>query len=281
MKTNSLLRWSISLALFGGALVPALASAQTASTTTVAHPKLEARMAARALATSTAATKAIANAQAKADQEITRRIASLNDLNTRVQAMQKVTDAFKQSLSTNVQAQIAGLTALKAKIDADTDVATLKTDIKAIADSYRVYLLVLPQSRIAAAADRVVTIAGMMTTLGAKLQTRIAAAQGAGTDVTALTAALNDVTSKLTDAVAQAQKAVSTTAPLTPDNGDKTKAAANTASLKAAKGDIQTATKDLQAARKDVQTILAGLKKLPKATGSATSTAPTSAPASL
>ena len=123
--------------------------------------------------------------------------------------MQKVTDAFKQSLKHHRTAEISTLAALKTKIDADTDATTLKADLKSITKSYRVYALVLPQGRIAAAADREVTLVSMMSTLGTKLQARVQAAGQSGADVTAATATLTDMSSKLQDAQTQAQAAVS------------------------------------------------------------------------
>jgi hypothetical protein len=213
-----------------------------------------------------------AAAKAKADQEIDRRIASLNDLNTRIGNLARVTASFKQSLNTNVQNQITGLTQLKAKIDADTDADTLKTDLQSVNQSYRIYALVLPMTRLAAAADREVTIITMMNQLGAKLQARISAAQSSGANTSALMAALTDLSNKLADASTQSQAAVSVTASLTPDNGDKTKMEQNLQALKTGRSDVQAAQKDLVAARKDIDTIVKGLGKLPQGGASASST---------
>ena len=257
-------------ALFLGAsmLVPAFALAQSASVDT----SVGASVGSGSTAVSATVTTKMKTAMDRADKEIDRRIAALNDLNTRVQAMERVTADFKNSLSSNIQNQITGLTQLKAKIDADTDLATLKTDIQTIAQSYRIFMLVMPQSRIAAAADREVNLITMMNTLGSKLQARIAAEQSAGKDVGALLSALTDMSDKLKDANTQAQAAVSVTATLTPDNGDKTKMAQNATALKTGRSDIQAAQKDLVAARKDVETILSGLK----ATSSTSATTTTS-----
>lgn len=213
-----------------------------------------------------------------ADQEIDRRSTALNDLVARVNAMERVTPAFKTSLTANIQTQLTALVALKAKIDADTDATVLKADIKSITDSYRIFALVIPQSRIAAAADREVTIITMMNTLGAKLQARIQAQQSSGANVSTLLAALTDMSAKLTDANTQAQAAVSVSATLTPDEGDKTKMDANTAALKTGRSDIQAAQKDLVAARKDVTTILAGLKASSSATSTTAATTTTKTP---
>jgi hypothetical protein len=185
--------------------------------------------------------------------------------------MQKVTDAFKQGISASMTNEINTLTSLKAKIDADTDVATLKVDIKSITDSYRVFALVLPQGRIAAAADREVELVSMMSTLGSKLQARVQAAQQGGTDVTAMTASVTDMAAKLKDAQTQAEAAVTASASLTPDGGDATKMKSNQTALAQARTDLKASQADIVAARKDVATIVKALATAkPAATASTT-----------
>src|SRR6185436_1872535 len=96
----------------------------------------------------------MAQAKAKADQEITRRIDSLNKAISRLGEMKHLSDADKATLTATAQANITTLTNLKAKIDADTDLATLKADIQSITKAYRIYRLVLPRIHIDGASDR-------------------------------------------------------------------------------------------------------------------------------
>lgn len=208
---------------------------------------------------------------ARSDAAIVARIADLNKLNTRIAGLKNVSDAAKTNIANEVQTNNEGLTSLKAKINADTDAGTALIDEKSIYGSYRIYALVIPQGFILAAADRVGTIADMMTTTGTKLEARINVGKTAGKDVTALETALADFSAKISDARAQAATVESGVASLVPDQGDKTKLQANTAALKAARANIKTATQDLQAARKDAGTIIAGLKALhiPAATSTA------------
>jgi len=210
--------------------------------------------------------------KAKATKEIDRRITLLNDMNTRVQGMQKVTDAFKQNISAAIQTQTSALTTLKEKIDADTDAEVIKADIKSITQAYPVFGLFIQQARIAAMADREVVVATMMAAVGAKLQARLSAAQAAGADVSALATTLNDLGAKISNANTQAQAAVSATAVLTADGGDKTKAAANAAALKTARTNLDAAHKDLQAAQKNIQTIVTGFKKIQVSAAATTTT---------
>ncbi|MBU6388859.1 hypothetical protein KGQ72_03240, partial [Patescibacteria group bacterium] len=114
----------------------------------------------------------------------------------------------------------------------------------------------------------------LMTDLGAKIQTRITAAQSAGADVSAFAAVYADMNAKIADAKTQAAAAQAGVSGLTPDQGDKTKATANRNALIAARADLKTATKDLQAARADIKTIVQGLLKL-DANASASATAST------
>ncbi|MEK7612906.1 MAG: hypothetical protein AAB449_02040 [Patescibacteria group bacterium] len=215
-----------------------------------------------AQATTSVRTTLMQNAVTRAGQEIDRRIAALQRLNARIQEMRKVTAEFKQNLNTNIQNQVSGLTTLRAKIEADTDAATLKADVQTIGAAYRVFMLIMPQAAIAAAADRVVVAVDMLVGIGNKLQARIDAAAQTGADGTALKAALTDLGAKLSTAQTEAQAAVTGSAALAPDNGDAKVMASNTSALKAARTHVQDAHAALIAARKDVTTILQGLRSI-------------------
>ncbi|HUO75794.1 MAG TPA: hypothetical protein VMU12_02690 [Candidatus Paceibacterota bacterium] len=197
-----------------------------------------------------AQTQLIARMKAAADKEIARRIASLSGLSTRVDGMKRVSDSAKSATLSDVQSQITALTALKTKIDADTDIATLRTDVKSIVNAYRIYRLVIPQGQILVAADRITTTITAFNALMAKIQSRGTVDASASADFTA----------KLADAATQAKNAANSVAALKPDNGSTTQLQANQAVLKAARADLETARKDLVAARKDITTMLKGLE---------------------
>jgi hypothetical protein len=207
-----------------------------------------------------AATRNMPKMIVRADQEIARRIAGLTALSNRVDGMKNVSAADKANISTQVNAEIASLTALKTKIDADTDSAVLKTDVKSITDSYRIYALIMPQFSIFAAADRISTISDAMASTSVKLAVRITAAQTAGKNVTSLQASLTDLNAKTADAKVQAAAAISLVTGLMPDGGDKAKAATNRQALVDARAKIKAGTGDLQTARKDANVIMRGLK---------------------
>jgi hypothetical protein len=272
MKRINYITFLIALSLGLINLAPAFVAAQTgAAVNTSAAVTAPGTTVNATAAASVKLTAAQATAVKRADAEIDRRTKALTDLNARVQTMQKVTDSFKAGISASITNEVNILNTLKAKIDADTDGATLKIDVQSITGSYRVFALVLPQGRIAAAADREVTLVSMMSTLGSKLQARIQTAATAGASTTAMTAALTDMAAKLQDAQAKAEASVTASSSLTPDAGDKTKMASNDAALKQARADLKAAQADLVAARKDVDTIVKGLAKI-SATANASST---------
>jgi hypothetical protein len=181
-------------------------------------------------------------------------------LSAKVQAMKNVSASEKTSISNEIQTNITGLTALRAKIDADTVLATAKTDAATIFTTFRIYALVIPQGYIEVSADRISVISGLMTSLSTKLQARITADQNAGDNVASLQTALTDIGTQTTNANAQAGIAQSGVVNLNPDQGNKTVEASNKAALVAARANIKTATTDLKSARQDISTILAGLK---------------------
>ena len=222
---------------------------------------------ANAATNSANAAAKLAKVIAKSDTAITARITALNNLNTRVADLKNVSATAKSNVSASVQTNISGLTALKAKIDADTDGTTALADAKTITANYRIYALVIPQGYILASSDRVSTIVGILNTLSGKLETRITDAGTAGKDTTALKASLSDYNAKMADASAQGQAAESGVGSLTPDQGNASVLASNTAALKASRADIKTATADIKAARADAATIVAGLKAFHLTTG--------------
>lgn len=204
--------------------------------------------------------KRIAKAKERANEEIARRITSLTNLNTRIQAMARVSTTTKTTISASITTQINTLNTLKAKIAADTDLDTLKADIKTITESYRIYALVIPQAQIAVAADKILTVADAQTTVSGKLQSYISQAQTAGKDVTSLNTLLADMNAKIADAKVQANAGVTLTATLTPDMGDKTKMESNKQALSDGRAKIKLGEQDLKAAQSDARKIVQGLK---------------------
>lgn len=198
----------------------------------------------------------------RGDSDIAQRITSLNNAISKVQALKKLTDAQKTTIVNTYYTVIANITTLKTKIDADTDLTTLRTDVQSIYNNNRVYALVLPQSNILTAADRIQDVVIDMNALANKLQTRIATAQTKGKDVSAIQTSLTDFNAKVTDAQTQAQNAVNGVSGLTPDQGDKTKLASNNQAIQTARGEIKTGSQDIKTAYDDAKSIITALKAM-------------------
>lgn len=242
------------------------ASADTSNTAAAINATGGIRANARVMASTTREQNVVAKLQAreqklqaKAVQEITARIDSLNKLSTRIQSMKNLSASQIASFQATIQASVADMTALQAKIQADTSTTTLVADLKSVAPDYRIYMLVEPQVSLLSAVDRVNAVVGTLTTLETKIQSRLSSTTSANATAV-LQVDLADMTAKLTDATTQAAAASAEVSGLVPDNGDKTVMAANTAALKDARSKIQAATKDIQAAYKDAQAVVKGVK---------------------
>ena len=210
----------------------------------------------------TATEKRIEVGKNRADQEIDRRIKALSNLETNINSMDRVSVEEKASLSSSIQGQIDTLTNLKAKISSDSDLTTLKTDIKSITASYRIFALIIPQGHIAATVDKIRSTIDMMIALQAKLQSRIDAAKSAGSDTVAMATLISDMNAKLANAKTEADVAASLSAGLKPDNGDQAIFKSNNEALKSARAKIKSARADLRLAREDAQKIRIELHKI-------------------
>jgi len=220
-------------------------------------------------------TQQLTTIKGKADQEVDRRVTSINTIITRINAMKKLSDSQKAGLVAQANQLSADLGTLKNKIDADTDTASLKTDRMSIYTSYRVYMLFMPRMNILAAADRIAEVADQARGLVPTIQAKITQLSGNGKDVTALNGALADLQSKLNDATDKAQQAVNLVSSLVPDQGNTATTQANKTAINSARDMIKVAITDVKAARIDIKTIRTGLHGIltkPKTTPEPTST---------
>lgn len=193
--------------------------------------------------------------KARADREIARRVENLNGLIGRINSTKKLTLDEKTTLAAQVQSEITDLTALKTKIDADTDAAAIKTDVKSVVASYRIYALFLPKIQLLAAADRLAGTADRISSVSAQLQQRVTDLQKIGVDTTALQASLSDMQSKVADAKTQSQNAIALVLPLVPAGYP-----ANKSVIQNARTLLQKGQQDLVAAVKDAKSVLQATK---------------------
>ncbi len=207
-----------------------------------------------------------------ADKEINNRIDTLNKISSKIGSMKKISTSTKELVASTTQIEITNLTALKSKIDADTDEATLKTDLKSITASYRIYMLVRPQIEILVAADKMNTLRENLTVLTDKITARINALKASGKDTAALETTLANTRAKLADAKLQADAAINRMSVLLPDNGDTTVARSNRDSLSKSHADIRVGKMDLHVVKENLEALIKQIRKMTPKEVRATST---------
>jgi hypothetical protein len=191
----------------------------------------------------------------RADSQIEMRLASLNAALSRISNVKRLSDDQKNTFTGEIQTDIADLTALKTKIDADTDIKTLTSDAKSLFTDYRVYAVFLPQIHEIISTDIIEITATNLTAIAGKLSERIQAMQASGKSVADLQGFLTDMQAKIADAQTQGTAAFNEIVSLTPSSYP-----GSGSILKDARTKIRTATGDLKAALVDAKLIRAGLK---------------------
>ena len=199
-----------------------------------------------------------------ADSAINKRLTSLNEASTRINGLVKLTGDQKSQFSGEITTYVNGLTSLKTKADADTDLPTLKADYRSIFSTYRIYAEFLPQVHILTASDTMAVTADKLSDLAAKLQSRIQTAGNPGN----LTNLFSDMQARITDAKTQYSNVQSQVTSLTPQSYDNN-ATGTTATLKNARSQIQTGSGDLKTAFADAKQIIQAIK------GNTTNSSPT------
>src|SRR5207237_3828815 len=122
----------------------------------------------------------------------------------------------RSSLTSEVAGETSGLTALDAKIQADADPATLRSDAASIVTAYRVFALEVPKVREVIAADAELAAVAALHAVDGRLTVAIAQAKGGGTDTTAAEAAQATMQSQTSAAGTAAAAVAPTVLPLTP-----------------------------------------------------------------
>ena len=154
-----------------------------------------------ALAASSTGNQAIIQTlKSRGDAEINRRLTSLNTLTSAINATTKLSSSDQSALASEVSTEISGLTALKTKLDGDTDITVVRADIQSIFADYRVYALILPKVRILIAADRLSIADTTLTNLATKIAAQITADQAAGKNVASLSTQLTQMQASIASA---------------------------------------------------------------------------------
>ncbi len=211
--------------------------------------------AANAAPTTTERTRDLVGEKARCTAAIDVRLTTLTRLNGSLAAAKSITAGHKSTQAASNTAAASGLGALKTKIAADTDPATLGTDCRSIVEGYRVFALRAPQTHLVIAGDTEASAVAKLNDVVSRLSDAIDKAGAAGKDVTAAQAALTDLTAKLADAAAKTNGVADSVIGFAPAdyNADHTL-------LDGARANVRTTAADLKAARADIKTITTTLK---------------------
>ena len=194
---------------------------------------------------------------AKGGQEITRRLTTLGSLSSKINSAAKLNANDKSYLVSEVNAEISGLTALKAKLDAETTLAAAKADAQSTYSEYRVYALVVPKVALIKMADDQQVSENRLQALAQKLQTRINSAKDNGKDVTTLQTELGNMMAQTNNAAAISSGIEQKVLTLQPSDYDS-----NHAVLSGDRDQLKNAHADNQAAVADVKNLVSALKNM-------------------
>ncbi len=142
-------------------------------------------------------TNELQNIISRADTLIMNRLDSLNKLLSRIQTDTRLSTSEKNSLISDIQKNISGLTALKAKVDADTTVAAARADAKLIITNYYIYTVFEPKVRLLVTLNNLQTVALNVQALVPQLQNLINTLKSQGKDVSQLQPLLDDISSQV------------------------------------------------------------------------------------
>jgi len=111
--------------------------------------------------------------QARVDAAVKHRQVTIDRLTSALAARTHVTAGHRSTLSSTFAADRTGLTAVDAKVQADTTCGQAVTDGRTVVTDYRVYLLLVPQTHLVAASDTGTWAAGQLTAAEPKAQAAI------------------------------------------------------------------------------------------------------------
>jgi hypothetical protein len=184
------------------------------------------------------------------------RIASLNKVTNKLNNVKKLKTEKKNQLNNQVQLNLTGLTALKSKLNSETEINAAQTDRQGIYTGFRIYAVFIPKTHILIATDGVNATAAKLTEVSDKLKSAIDKAQKDGKDVTEANTLLSEMNVKIKAAKSKVSTTDSKVSGLTP-----TSYPGSSSVLQIARDDIKSATAELKSAwenAKKIKNILKG-----------------------
>jgi len=197
----------------------------------------------------------VACVQQFGDQRIQERLAGLEKLKDAAQNNKSLTDQQRGVVIKDANDNENGLSALKKKLDAETDIKAALGDVKNIYVQYRIFAVVLPRDYGEILLFHEQNVITRMTDAEQTISNLIQKAKDAGKDVTQLQALQTDYNAKLQDATNNTNNAQGLIPSLVPANYPATN---NT--LKTYRSDLQNAHKDIEGATDDLHKMLQILK---------------------
>lgn len=201
------------------------------------------------------AGKSLSAIQAEAKIKTTARIGALNAAIAKVNAAKDISSSDRATILGTLNGDLAGMNTVEAKIAADTIVATAAADYKTIFTTYRVYAVAIPQSRLAAAADRMTsTSIPRLTDAQSKLAAALAGPD-ASKSTPELQADLADMSAQIASATSALNGVAAQALAVTPSAFNS-----NHSVLQPVRSEVKTAIADLKKASADGKTVLAAIK---------------------
>ncbi|MBU4332328.1 hypothetical protein KKD19_04585 [Patescibacteria group bacterium] len=186
---------------------------------------------------------------------IGRRISVIELAKNRFTTAQRISQAIKDKISLVLDDNVTNLNALKEDILAGDDLEGLKTKVKSIVTGYRVFVVVIPQSRGLVVADRLGGFKEKLVELKDKIQARAGELGGDEADTSGVEALIEQAGSKITEAeasLAMAEEKFSSMQVSDASGAKDLKSAGKQAlvrareSLRAAKNDLREAAQALK-----------------------------------
>jgi hypothetical protein len=186
------------------------------------------------------------------DQRIDERTAALTKLNDKASeqvAAGHITSSQASAIQADVTSNQSGLTALKSKLDAETDATVARQDVKNVYTQFRIFAVVLPRDYHEIVLDIMTNVQAKLVGLEPKLQQAIASAPA--DEQAQLNSLYSDFTAKLGAASTQITNANGMVSSFTPSNFDSNPATYRTnwlnfrSAVLAGRADLRQAASDL------------------------------------
>lgn len=203
----------------------------------------------------TKTTRTLESVQTAAKTATGKRETALSAAIAKLDVAKGISASDKATLVDRLNADLAGMKAIEAKIAADTTLAAASTDLKTIFTTYRVFGVAIPQARIVADIDRVTSIdIPKLTASQSKLATELTG-KDASQSTAALQSDLADMTKQIAAASTELSGASVKVLAITPAEYNSNKTV-----VTSARASVKTAQSDLKQARADRKAILTALK---------------------